>query len=103
MQLENETNVERLYHVPNPSPYVKDGINDAVVNGLHDRVNVQQGSNLQGTPKRWSHQVGASRWIKAMAAPQDDPFADFDAIFTRHIAEAETGRISGRASRPTHR
>ena len=21
---ENETNVERLYHVPNPSPYVKD-------------------------------------------------------------------------------
>ena len=33
---ENETNNERLFGTPNLSPYVKDGINNYVVNGNHD-------------------------------------------------------------------
>ncbi|QSA97779.1 glucosidase [Methylococcus sp. EFPC2] len=36
---ENETNAERLFGVPNPTPYVKDGINDAVVHGRREKVN----------------------------------------------------------------
>jgi len=36
---ENETNSQRLFGTPNASPYVKDGINDAVVDGHHDAVN----------------------------------------------------------------
>jgi hypothetical protein len=36
---ENDTNLERLYGAPNPSPYVKDGINNAIVNGQRDAVN----------------------------------------------------------------
>jgi hypothetical protein len=36
---ENDTKVERLFGVPNGSPFVKDGINDAVVHGRADRVN----------------------------------------------------------------
>jgi hypothetical protein len=36
---ENETNVERLFGVPNGTPYVKDGINDYVVSGKTDAVN----------------------------------------------------------------
>jgi hypothetical protein len=36
---ENETNFQRLYGVPNPSRYVKDGINDAVINGQANAVN----------------------------------------------------------------
>jgi len=36
---ENETNVERLYGVPNASPYVKDSINDYIVHGKQDAVN----------------------------------------------------------------
>jgi hypothetical protein len=36
---ENEINVERLYGAPNPSSYVKDGINDAVVHGRGEAVN----------------------------------------------------------------
>ena len=39
---ENETNTERLFNRPNASPYVKDGINDYVVNGKHDGVNPQR-------------------------------------------------------------
>src|SRR3990172_8404250 len=39
---ENETNAERLWGTPNASPYVKDGINDAIVNGAPGRVNPAQ-------------------------------------------------------------
>src|SRR5208283_3981276 len=36
---ENETNNERIFGTPNASPYVKDGINNCVVNGDHNAVN----------------------------------------------------------------
>ena len=36
---ENETNNERLFHCPNASPFVKDGINDYVVHGKTSAVN----------------------------------------------------------------
>ncbi len=36
---ENETNLERLYGIPNASPYVKDSINDYIVHGKQDAVN----------------------------------------------------------------
>jgi hypothetical protein len=35
---ENETNFHRLYGIENPTPYVKDGINDYVVAGREDAV-----------------------------------------------------------------
>jgi hypothetical protein len=36
---ENETNAARLFGDPNPSPYVKDGINDFIVHGAREAVN----------------------------------------------------------------
>src|SRR5215510_15077048 len=36
---ENETNTERIFRVPNRSPYVKDSINNYLVNGQRDAVN----------------------------------------------------------------
>ena len=39
---ENETNAQRIAGVPNPTPYVKDGINNHVVNGRHGAVNPDQ-------------------------------------------------------------
>ena len=39
---ENETNSQRLFGAPNASPYVKDGINDYVVNGAQDAVNPER-------------------------------------------------------------
>ncbi|WP_281258916.1 hypothetical protein [Stenomitos frigidus] len=39
---ENETNHERLFGLPNASPYVKDGINDYVVKGCKGAVNPNQ-------------------------------------------------------------
>ena len=39
---ENETNNERLFGVPNGSPYVKDGIDEFVVHGAADAVNPER-------------------------------------------------------------
>ena len=36
---ENETNTQRIFGVPNRSPYVKDGINNSIVNGQENAVN----------------------------------------------------------------
>src|SRR5688572_29901916 len=36
---DNDTNTERLWGMPNKSPWVKDGINDAVVHGAQGRLN----------------------------------------------------------------
>ena len=87
---ENETNVERLYHVPNPSPYVKDSINNAVVNGLLDRVNTKQGSKLAGHIEAMV--APGARFVvevRFSPEPQPDPFADSAATFTERIAEAD--------------
>jgi hypothetical protein len=36
--IENETNLRRLYGVDNPSPYVKDGVNDYIIGNKKDAV-----------------------------------------------------------------
>ncbi len=39
---ENETNLQRLWGVPNATPYVKDSFNDYLLHGAHDAVNPAQ-------------------------------------------------------------
>jgi hypothetical protein len=50
---ENETNLERLSHQPNPQPYCKDGINQAVVHGDKNAVNPE----LRGTKASAHYQL----------------------------------------------
>ncbi|MBF2004948.1 MAG: glucosidase [Chlorogloeopsis fritschii C42_A2020_084] len=39
---ENETNRERIFNLPNKSPYVKDAINDYIVHGKHEAINPEK-------------------------------------------------------------
>ncbi len=39
---ENETNTQRIFGVPNRAPYVKDSINDYIVNGKKEAINPEQ-------------------------------------------------------------
>jgi hypothetical protein len=39
---ENETNLQRIWNLPNPAPYVKDGIGEYVVSGRREAVNAAQ-------------------------------------------------------------
>jgi hypothetical protein len=91
---ENETNNAKLFGGENASPYVKDGINDFVVDGRADAIN----PSLRGT-KASPHYVlelaaGETRTVRlrlTRAVPGDagDPFQDFDEVFAKRLQEAD--------------
>jgi Glycosyl hydrolase family 63 C-terminal domain len=88
---ENESNAQRLWGVPNSTPYVKDGINDAVVYGVEGAVN----PNGVGT-KASAHYTlvvapGATETIllRLSAVQHDEPFAGAEELFEMRQAEAD--------------
>jgi hypothetical protein len=87
---ENETNNERMYNRPNDSPFVKDGINNYVVDN-EDTVNPKK----QGTKAAiWLEEKikpGASAVFKVRLSKNqiEDPWTEFDNIFTKRIAETD--------------
>ena len=88
---ENDTNAARIFGIANPTPYVKDGINDAVVGGAWERVNpAQQGSKLAA---HFQAMVAPgdtlTMRVRFCAAEQNAPFAGFDEVFARRKAEAD--------------
>ena len=108
---ENESNLERLWGAPNHGRYVKDSINDAVVQDNIDLVNpnkvgtkaaahyrflIAPGKSVSirlrlkrvegGAPATPSHGTGS----RDLTPPsRSEPFADFDAIFSARKAEAD--------------
>ena len=88
---ENETNNQRLFGAPNAGPYVKDGIDDAVVRRRRDRVNsAREGSKVAAH----CHAVVApgealTVSVRFTDKRARDPFEDFDAVFTERIREAD--------------
>ncbi|MFN8475744.1 MAG: glucosidase [Anaerolineae bacterium] len=92
---ENETNVERLFGLPNPSPFVKDGINETVVHGRRDRVNptgvgTKAAAHYNLTIPAGGTAVVRLRLTKSAAThPSPFVFSDFDALFAERKAEAD--------------
>jgi hypothetical protein len=88
---ENETNNERLYQAENMSPFVKDGINDRVIDGDLSAVNPR----LEGTKAAVWYQLqvpangSVEVTLRLTSAVLAEPFKDFDALFTATIAEAD--------------
>jgi hypothetical protein len=89
---ENDTNNERIFGSPNPTPYVKDGINNHVVSGRKDAVNPAQ----TGTKVAAHHQlsVGAGETavirLRLSNAVSRDPFGtEFDQIMEARRREAD--------------
>ena len=77
---ENETNNQRLFGTPNASPFVKDGINDFVVDGAERRRESRRGG----------HETrGASR---ARARPWRDGFGPGEADRDARVARAGPDR-----------
>ncbi len=88
---ENETNNERLYHVANASPYVKDGINDYVVNGDEHAISPQQSGTKVAIHYPLNLPAKSSVTMKLRLANKKikTPFKDFDKIFTAQLAFAD--------------
>ena len=95
---ENETNHERLFpgkNQANESPYVKDGINDCVVQGNQNVVNpAQQGTKVAA---HYHVHVGAGqstvirlRLSRTATGQKDKPFGKpFDNVFADRLREAD--------------
>jgi hypothetical protein len=88
---DNDTNADRLFGAANSSPYVKDGINDAVVDGRLDRVNpAGQGSKVAAHFQAVVDPGSTfSVQIRFTNRENREPFSDFDAIFIQRIKEAD--------------
>jgi hypothetical protein len=91
---ENETNNERIFGTPNASPYVKDGINHAVVNGHQDAVNPQHTGTKAAAHYRVSVGAGDTATIRlrlsdVAPAAMGDPFTSFAAIMQARQRESD--------------
>jgi hypothetical protein len=91
---ENETNNERIFGTPNATPYVKDGINNYVVNGKQDAVNPQHTGTKAATHYRISVGAGESATIRLRLtdlapAAIGDPFMSFGQIMQLRQNEAD--------------
>ena len=89
---ENDTNRQRLFGVPNPSPYVKDGIGEYVVQGADAAVNPAQTGTKAAARYVLSLAPGETRTVRLRLAPDDGGGAGFgaafDATFAQRIHEA---------------
>ncbi len=94
----NDTNVERLYGSPNPSPFVKDAFHDFVIKGDRSAVNPAGAGTKAAAVYARTIEAGAQISIRVRLRKTDDPhdpavdrptFADFDRVFEDRIREAD--------------
>lgn len=97
---ENETNYEKIYNSPNTSKYVKDGINDFVVNGQYSAINPHQvgtkaaAHNVLMIPANSSEEIylrlsSKEFFEKLNFSSHDDFINQCKEIFEQRIAEAD--------------
>ncbi|WP_026731513.1 MGH1-like glycoside hydrolase domain-containing protein [Fischerella sp. PCC 9605] len=89
---ENETNNERLFGVSNTSPYVKDGINDYIVHGRKEAINLEQLGTKAAAHYILAIDVGETKIVQLRLTNESllIPFgAEFDNIFAIRKQEAD--------------
>jgi Glycosyl hydrolase family 63 C-terminal domain len=91
---ENETNNERLFGTPNTSRYVKDGINNYVVNGNPNSVNPEKTGTRSAAHYRVNVGAGKTATIRLRLSDQasaaiGDPFKGFAEIMRTRQREAD--------------
>jgi hypothetical protein len=91
---ENETNNERLFFSPNASPYVKDGINNYVVNGQLSAVNPQHTGTKASAQYEFTVGAGQTATVRLRLSSMTpiaigDPFKAFTATLESSRSEAD--------------
>src|SRR5207244_1183359 len=92
---ENESNAQRLWGIANPTPFVKDSINDHVVNGKIDIINSAQFGTKAAAHYKFNIPANETISIRLRLSRRGDkqkiaePFADFDEIFSTRRVEAD--------------
>ena len=95
---ENESNLNRLWGQPNPSPFVKDGFHEYIISGKGDAVNPAKTGTKAAAHYELDVPGGGSRVVRLRlgAKPSGDAFAKFDEILGSRLADADEfyGRIT---------
>ena len=91
---ENETNNERIFGTANARPYVKDGINNYVVNGKQQAVNPEHTGTKAAARHSVTIDAGQTATIRVRLsdlapAAIGDPFKSFDQIMELRRHEAD--------------
>ena len=90
---ENETNAKRLYGTDNATPYVKDGINDFITQGIQGAVNPAQTGTKACARYRLTVPAGGQTTLRLRLTNQvlaPDPLgAGFTQVFAARLAEAD--------------
>jgi mannosylglycerate hydrolase MGH1-like protein/glycosyl hydrolase family 63 len=86
----NESNAQRLWGVENQTPFVKDGIHEAVVNGVRDKVNPEGIGTKLASHYTITIEPGATHTVMLRLSPdqQTNPFAGAAELFATRIEEA---------------
>ncbi len=88
---ENETNFQRLWGVPNHTPYVKDGINDALVQRRAEAVNPEGVGTKVAAHYAFVLAPGEANTVllRLSAHRHDAPFAEAEALLALRQQEAD--------------
>src|SRR5580658_10499547 len=91
---ENETNNQRVFGTDNTSPYVKDGINNFVVQGNHNAVNPEKIGTKSAAHYQLNVGAGEAATIRLRLsnlapAAMGDPFKSFTEIMQTRQGEAD--------------
>jgi hypothetical protein len=92
---ENETNTERLVGMPNPSLYVKDGINNYIVHGNKDAVNPKKVGTKVSAHYEISLKAGESRKIHLRLSdlPKENSQKTLDGQFGKEFESIVNTRL----------
>jgi hypothetical protein len=101
---ENETNTERLFNLPNNSPFVKDSFHDAVVNNNFDMFSGKNNGTKCAAVYKYTLSGEQSETVRLRLAKKqswDDPFEEeFEEIFRQRKAEADEFYLQLEPSEP---
>src|SRR5579883_1817663 len=88
---ENESNAQRLWGVPNRTPYVKDGINAAIVDGAEGVLNPAGSGTKVAAHRRVTIAPGGacSMVLRLSDVRHAEPFAEFADIVARRRQETD--------------
>ena len=88
---ENESNANRLWGQPNPSPYVKDAFHEFVVSGKRAAVNPARIGTKAAAHYVLEIPAGGSRVARLRLSGQSaaNPFDKFDAMVATRLADAD--------------
>ena len=91
MFCDNETNNQKLYNAPNQSQYVKDGINEYIIHGNNDTINLNAIGTKAAANFNLSIKGGESETIRLRLSPDTllSPFEEYETLFNAALQNAD--------------